>query len=95
MNGAILPLPQYPFMAWCLVKAEEQLYNLLYTFSFLILVTGVGTRSFGDDGINLIQTANKNNKSDQKIYQYTARHEGVLGSGDIAPAFFDLGTRWR
>jgi hypothetical protein len=26
MSGAIHPLPQYAFMAWCLVKAQGQLY---------------------------------------------------------------------
>jgi hypothetical protein len=26
MNGAIPPLPHYAFMAWCSVKAQEQLY---------------------------------------------------------------------
>jgi hypothetical protein len=26
MGGAIHPLPQYAFMAWCLVKAQGQLY---------------------------------------------------------------------
>jgi hypothetical protein len=26
MSGAIPPLPQYSFMAWCLVKAQGQLY---------------------------------------------------------------------
>jgi hypothetical protein len=28
MRGALLPLPQYAFMAWCLVKAQGQLYFL-------------------------------------------------------------------
>jgi hypothetical protein len=28
MSGAVLPLPQYTFMAWCLVKAQGQLYLL-------------------------------------------------------------------
>jgi len=28
MPGAIPPLPQYTFMAWCLVKAEGHLYLL-------------------------------------------------------------------
>jgi len=28
MRGAILSLPQYAFMAWRLVKAQEQLYLL-------------------------------------------------------------------
>jgi hypothetical protein len=28
MSGAIPPLPQYAFMAWCLVKAQRQLYLL-------------------------------------------------------------------
>jgi len=26
MSGAIPPLPQYAFMAWCSVKAQQQLY---------------------------------------------------------------------
>jgi len=29
MRGAILPLPQYAYMAWCSVKARVQLYLLL------------------------------------------------------------------
>jgi hypothetical protein len=28
MSGAIPPLPQYAFMGWCLVEAQEQLYLL-------------------------------------------------------------------
>jgi hypothetical protein len=30
MSGAIPPLPQYAFMAWCSVKAQVQLYLYLY-----------------------------------------------------------------
>jgi hypothetical protein len=30
MSGAINPLPQYAFMAWCLVKAQGQLYLFIY-----------------------------------------------------------------
>jgi hypothetical protein len=30
MSGAILLLPQYAFMAWCLVKAQGELH--LFTF---------------------------------------------------------------
>jgi hypothetical protein len=29
MRGAILPLPQYDFVEWCLVKAEGRLYLIL------------------------------------------------------------------
>jgi hypothetical protein len=29
MSGAIVPLPQYAFMAWCSVKAQGQLYLYL------------------------------------------------------------------
>jgi hypothetical protein len=29
MSGDIPPLPQYAFMAWCLVKAQGQLYLYL------------------------------------------------------------------
>jgi hypothetical protein len=34
MREAIPPLPQYAFMAWCLVKAQGQLY-LCFTFILL------------------------------------------------------------
>jgi len=30
MSRAIRPLPQYAFMAWCLVKAQGQLYLIFY-----------------------------------------------------------------
>jgi len=30
MSGAIHPFPQYAFMAWCLVKAQGQLYLYLH-----------------------------------------------------------------
>jgi hypothetical protein len=30
MGGAIPPLPQYAFMAWCLFKEQGQLYFYLY-----------------------------------------------------------------
>jgi hypothetical protein len=39
MNGAIPPLPQYAFMAWCLVKAQGQLY--LYGFCNFLWLKGV------------------------------------------------------
>jgi hypothetical protein len=35
MSGAIPPLPQYAFTAWCLVKAQGQLYLFPYTFNFM------------------------------------------------------------
>jgi hypothetical protein len=37
MNGAIPPLPQYAFMAWCLVKAQEQLYLYLIQKSYEVV----------------------------------------------------------
>jgi hypothetical protein len=30
MNRAIHPLPRYAFMAWCLVKAQGQIYLYIY-----------------------------------------------------------------
>jgi hypothetical protein len=36
MSGAIPPLPQYDFMAWCSVKAQEHLYFYLYCQDTLI-----------------------------------------------------------
>jgi hypothetical protein len=35
MSGAILPIPQYAFMAWCSVKAQGQLYPHLYLTVFV------------------------------------------------------------
>jgi hypothetical protein len=32
MSRAIPPLPQYAFMAWCSVKAQEQLYLYIYLY---------------------------------------------------------------
>jgi hypothetical protein len=32
MRGAVPPLPQYAFMAWCSVKAQGQLYLLLLLY---------------------------------------------------------------
>jgi hypothetical protein len=38
MPGAIPPLPQYNFMAWCSVKAQGQLYLYLYSTTGKIVV---------------------------------------------------------
>jgi len=35
MRGAVVPLPQYAFLAWCSFKSQEQLYLLPY---YVILV---------------------------------------------------------
>jgi hypothetical protein len=37
MSGAIHPLPQYAFMAWCLVKAQGQLY-LFYDDGLMVMM---------------------------------------------------------
>jgi len=36
MRGAIPPLPQNAFMAWCLVKAQGQLYTLPFIPRFCV-----------------------------------------------------------
>jgi hypothetical protein len=45
MSGAIPPLPQYAFMAWCSVKAQGQLYLYFYStasvFSFFLTLSGI------------------------------------------------------
>jgi hypothetical protein len=46
MSGAILPLPQYVFMAWCSVKAQEQLYfyftrYLFFGVSYVLLLSAI------------------------------------------------------
>jgi hypothetical protein len=37
MSVAIHPLPQYAFMAWCLVKAQGQLYLFLPFMRFVFV----------------------------------------------------------
>jgi hypothetical protein len=44
MSGAILPFPQYAFMAWCSVKAQGQLYVYL---SLSLTPTNVRTANKG------------------------------------------------
>jgi len=41
MNRAIIPLPQYDFMAWCSVKeeAQGQLYFILLYFTLLYMLS--------------------------------------------------------
>jgi len=34
MGGAITPLSQYAFMAWCSVKAQGELYLYLYLYLY-------------------------------------------------------------
>jgi hypothetical protein len=36
MRGAITPLSQYVFMAWCLVKAQEQIYLYLFHYGKIV-----------------------------------------------------------
>jgi hypothetical protein len=39
MSGAVPPLPQYAFMAWCSVKkAQGQLYLYLYIYLYHIII---------------------------------------------------------
>jgi hypothetical protein len=41
MRGAVHPLPQYAFMAWCSVKAQGQLYLYLYSvlcYYYIIII---------------------------------------------------------
>jgi hypothetical protein len=39
MSGAILPLPQYAFMAWCSVKVQGQLYSTLLLYKYHMIKT--------------------------------------------------------
>jgi hypothetical protein len=37
-GGAILPVPQYASMAWCSVKAREQLYLIIIIIVVIVIV---------------------------------------------------------
>jgi hypothetical protein len=45
MSEAIPSLPQYAFMAWCLVKAQGN-----FTFTFMLLEEGQAMVDLGTDG---------------------------------------------
>jgi hypothetical protein len=38
MSGAIPPIHQYAFMAWCSVKAQGQIYLYIYLYLFTVMV---------------------------------------------------------
>jgi hypothetical protein len=42
MSGAIHPLPQYAFMAWCLVKKHRENFLLLLTWNTVTVFFGGG-----------------------------------------------------
>jgi hypothetical protein len=50
MSGAILSLPQYASMAWCSVKAQGQLYLLLYIGSYFCISGGRLLQPQPEDG---------------------------------------------
>jgi ribosomal 50S subunit-associated protein YjgA (DUF615 family) len=64
MSGAIHPLPQYAFMAWCLVKAQGQLY--LYLFTNEEVLCRIGTEQ------QLIRTIKRRKVS---YFGHIVRHE--------------------
>jgi hypothetical protein len=45
MPGAIPPLPQFAFMAWCSVKAQGYLYLYLFYFTCCITLNEMGISS--------------------------------------------------
>jgi hypothetical protein len=69
LHGAILPLSQYAFMAWCSVKGKSKgIYIYIYTHTH----TGVYPK-FPDCVVNEINNNNNNNnkhslRSDTKGY---------------------------
>jgi hypothetical protein len=47
MNGAIPPLPQFAFMAWCSVKAQRKIYLLPLPFNSKSMSSG--PQKFSED----------------------------------------------
>jgi hypothetical protein len=72
MRGAIPPLSQYAFMAWCLVKHRD---NFTFTFTFAFMCDQVNTQS-NEDVLEI--SVNKLQKiSTGYNFKY---HTGRLGS---------------
>jgi hypothetical protein len=46
MRGAITPLPQYVFMAWCLVKKRDN-----FAFTLYIIALMMGKEMFSDTSV--------------------------------------------
>jgi len=64
MRGALPPLPQPAFMAWCSVKAQGQLYLFLYR-----------TRSFCNTKVGSVSST-----GNSLLYHYSNEgKEGIMG----------------
>jgi hypothetical protein len=61
MSGAIPPLPQYAFMAWCLVKAQGQLYLLPFPLQ----------ENIPNYLLQILLTVNKNSSIITNLYNAT------------------------
>jgi hypothetical protein len=81
MSGAILSLPQYAFMAGCLVKAQGQLY--LYLFAF--------TSYFSISVAEAANILNKQSQTADKGWSSTlALGEGLAALRRIKPACYEM-----
>jgi len=83
MRAAIPPLPQYAYMAWCLVKHRDK-----FTFTFIppascLIVVKVKGRVIIP--LNLVQRHYLIKHHDMKMY---------WGSGGVPLRILNLTTRW-
>jgi hypothetical protein len=59
MCGAILPLSQYTFMAWCSVKAQGQLFNITYNVRYEMAKSGKAFENSGYSELRMIRNVRK------------------------------------
>jgi hypothetical protein len=76
MSGAIHPLPNYAFIAWCLVKAQGQLYLYLYL-------------EFGGKNGKGVSVSHTSWKKDGE-WRYSSAHSVPRYSIEISSAFLPL-----
>jgi hypothetical protein len=86
MSGDMPPLPQYAFMAWCLVKAQGHFYFYFLIFDYLKFVRCI---------IKVSELFHVWNKAKLSLYSEHHAMKAYWGSGGIDPRILDLGTRCR
>jgi hypothetical protein len=73
MHGAKIPLPQYAFMAWCLVKKEHRhIFTFTFTFTYdaYQCVSSSRTPVNAESNLNCLVHKEKHIKSMRAITQH-------------------------
>jgi hypothetical protein len=75
MRGAIPPLPQYVFMAWCLVKHRD--FTFSFYFAFQLCFRGIHQLVFCADDFNMLGSNINTTQINRETLLQTSREVGI------------------